>query len=172
MWKDAHAGDPHSVYWLPKDTMMRLLCVYPTVTKLTPCKQVRKETNRCWNSRTSSWWCHKSVSTNLKCPMFLLSWVKREMRQAEKDIEFQEKDKKFSFWSSLVLFCLWFVKNIIVINGSVMCWAWLCWFKMSHGMTSLMISNNRKLYKSVAEETLLLKLFLKSDFREDLSQFP
>lgn len=39
-------------------------------------------------------------------------------------------------------------------------------------MTSLMISNNQKLYKSVAEETLLLKLFLKSDFREDLSQFP
>lgn len=33
----------------------------------------------------------------LKCPIPTFSWVKREMREAEKEIELQERDEEFSF---------------------------------------------------------------------------
>lgn len=33
----------------------------------------------------------------LKSPISIFSWVKREMRKAEKEIEFQESDEEISF---------------------------------------------------------------------------
>lgn len=58
--------------------------------------------------------------------MLILSCVEREMRQAEKEIELQEKDKDIAFCRSVVLSCAWFVKIGTVINASVMCWTWIC----------------------------------------------